>query len=141
MEISSGALSDVGERVRVTDDDRARTALALEDAFARGALDIAEHEQRVSRSLAARYVVELAALTDDLPGPTQAGIESAQRDSDLHEWLQEWRWWFGGAVIMSAVWGIHTIRSGPDFFWPLVPLGTWAAILIAVAIWPREDDN
>jgi hypothetical protein len=53
--------------------------------------------------------------------------------------MTEWRWWFGAAIIMSALWGIQAIRSAPGFFWPLVPLGIWAAILIAVAVWPRPE--
>lgn len=118
-----------------------QAALALGDAFASGALDATEHDQRVCRAWQARYTGELAALTGDLPGPGRADVARAQRDSDAREWLTEWRWWFGGAVIISAIWGVHAVRSGPDFFWPLVPLGIWAAILIAVAIWPRPDDN
>lgn len=62
-------------------------------------------------------------------------------DSDVREWMTEWRWWFGAAIIMSALWGIQAIRSDPGFFWPLVPLGMWAAVLIAVAIWPRPEDH
>jgi hypothetical protein len=45
----------------------------------------------------------------------------------------------GWAVIMTAIWGVQAIRSGADFFWPVVPLGIWAAILVAVAIWPHHD--
>lgn len=68
-------------------------------------------------------------------------VARAQRDSDLREWLVEWRWWLGGAVIMSAIWAVRAIRSGPNFYWPLVPLGIWAAILVAVAIWPSQHEK
>lgn len=126
---------------RVTDDDRTRAVLVLGDAFARGSLDAAEYEQRVGRAWRSRRAVELADLTDDLPAPSEAEVARGRRDSDMREWLQEWRWWLGGAVILSAVWGVQAIRTGPDFFWPLVPLGIWAAVLIAVAIWPRDQSS
>jgi hypothetical protein len=111
----------------------------LGDAFACGALAAEEREQRLSCAWAARSISELAALTGDLPGPGLADVAQARRDSDVGEWMTEWRWWFGAAIIMSALWGIQAIRSAPGFFWPLVPLGIWAAILIAVAVWPRPE--
>jgi hypothetical protein len=78
-------------------------------------------------------------LTRNPPAATRVGdAEREQRKADLREWLDEWRWWAGGAVIMATIWGVHAIRSGADFFWPLVPLGIWAAILVAVALWPRD---
>ncbi len=125
--------------VRATDEDRERTASTLAEAFAHGSLDADEHGLRLSRAWEARHVGELATLTSDLPGPSGPAVARAQRDSDLREWLQEWRWWLGGAVILSGVWGVRAIGAGPGFFWPVVPLGVWAAILVAVAIWPRED--
>jgi hypothetical protein len=79
------------------------------------------------------------ALNGDPPAATQADDERAQRRSDLRGRLEEWRWWLGGAVIMTAIWGVQAIRSGADFFWPVVPLGISAAILVAVAIWPHHD--
>jgi hypothetical protein len=35
---------------------------------------------------------------------------------------------------MAAIWAVNAIRSGPKFLWPTVPLGIWAAVLVAVAI-------
>ena len=96
---------------------------------------------RRARVWKARYVEELAARCVDLPGPADADVARARRESDWREWVLEWRWWLGGAAIMSAIWGIQAIRSGPDFFWPIAPLGIWAAILVAVAIWPQTDDR
>lgn len=127
--------------MRVTDEDRARTATMLNDAFARGALGDEEHEQRVARAWAARDGAELATLAGDLPAASAADAERARLQSELREWLDEWRWWFGGAVVMSTIWGVQAIRTGPDFYWPLGPLGIWAAILVAVAIWPSDEDD
>ncbi|MEU9114994.1 hypothetical protein AB0D04_25205 [Streptomyces sp. NPDC048483] len=63
---------------------------------------------------------------------------------DLREWIEEWRYWLGGAVILSAIWGVNCFRKGEvTRFWPLLPLGVWAAVLVAFAVWPRgrEDDK
>ncbi len=132
---------DDSPRGRASDDDRERANAALGDAYARGALDAVEHEERISLVWEARHVGELEALTRDLPGPGADEVARARRDSDLREWLQEWRWWLGGAVVMSAIWGVEAVRSGPDFYWPLIPLGIWAAILVAEAIWPAPDST
>lgn len=132
---------DGSRRARATDDDRERAAHALDDAVVRGSLDPAEHQQRVARAWDAHYTEELAALTGDLPGPATAEVARAQRDADLREWGQEWRWWLGGVVILSAIWGVQSVRSGLDFYWPLVPMGIWAAVLVAVAIWPRQGNS
>lgn len=128
-------------RPRASDEDRERVATILGDAFARGALDLSEHEQRLTCVWEARYTDELTSLTRDLPGPTGADLDRARRDSETREWLQEWRWWLGGAVIMTAIWAAQAARSGPDFYWPLAPLGIWAAVLVAAAIWPSKDQE
>lgn len=141
MSTSSPRPDETSPHARASDADRERTAIALGEAFARGSLDFTEHEQRVSRAWDARHVAELAALTDDLPGPAATDLARTRRDSEMREWIQEWRWWLGGAVIMSAIWGFQAIRSGLDFYWPLVPLGIWAAVLVAVAIWPSPEDK
>ncbi|MFJ3948688.1 hypothetical protein ACIPXV_01245 [Streptomyces libani] len=69
-------------------------------------------------------------------------ISDRERDRrDLRAWIEEWRYWLGGAVIMSAVWGVHCFRKGElEFYWPLLPLGVWAAVLVAIAVWPRGGE-
>ncbi len=63
-----------------------------------------------------------------------------ERDrKDLREWLAEWRYWLGGGVIMSAVWGVQCLRKDElGFYWPVTPLSIWAAVLVAIAVWPRS---
>ncbi|HEV7805932.1 MAG TPA: hypothetical protein VGO80_08940 [Solirubrobacteraceae bacterium] len=94
-----------------------------------------EHTARISDT-------EREPLTADLPA-SGGHVEQAllERDrADLTAWLAEWRYWLGGAVIMTAIWGVNSLRSGQlEAFWPLVPLGIWAAVLLAVAIWPRDQ--
>jgi uncharacterized protein DUF1707 len=127
--------------VLATDDDRGRTMRALDFAYARGALDNREWERRVTQASAAQRVEELVGLIADLPAPAAAELEEARRARELGEWVLEWRWWLGGAVILTAVWGVQVLRSGPEFYWPVVPLGIWAAVLLAVAIWPSGGDR
>ncbi|PDP84673.1 hypothetical protein CQJ94_26765 [Glycomyces fuscus] len=64
-----------------------------------------------------------------LPGPPR------------REWGEEWRWWTGVAVILTSVWGVVSLMGGELVpYWPLVPLGIWAAVLLASAIWPSEEE-
>jgi hypothetical protein len=63
-----------------------------------------------------------------LPGPPR------------HEWGEEWRWWTGVAVILTSVWGVVSLMGGELVpYWPLVPLGIWASVLLASAIWPSGE--
>ncbi|MEU1916615.1 DUF1707 SHOCT-like domain-containing protein [Streptomyces massasporeus] len=122
---------------RVSDRNRDETLGALAVALSEGRLDPQEHEMRSARALRARTADELAALTADLPAP--APTRSEQDRKDLKEWLAEWRYWLGGAVIMSGVWGARCMQKGElTHYWPVAPLGVWAAVLIAIAIWPRD---
>ncbi|OLT03472.1 hypothetical protein BJF90_25555 [Pseudonocardia sp. CNS-004] len=51
---------------------------------------------------------------------------------ERHKWFDEWREWLGGAVIMIAIWGTTSLVSGSlHAFWPAIPLGIWAAVLVA----------
>ncbi|MGW6917235.1 DUF1707 SHOCT-like domain-containing protein [Kitasatospora sp. NPDC054939] len=122
--------------VRVSDVDRDRALAALAAALAEGRLDAQEHTARSQAALQARTADDLAALTADLPAPTPTRAERDRKD--LAEWLAEWRYWLGGLVIMSAVWGTRCLQKGElTHYWPAAPLGVWAAVLIAIAIWPR----
>jgi hypothetical protein len=121
--------------IRVGDDQRETAIARLGAALGEGRLAMAEFEQRAAAAAQARTGAELAALTADLP---EAAAERKRRDAA--EWLAEWRYWLGGAVIMNAIWGVQGIRDGElERYWPIVPLGIWAAILIAAAVWPREE--
>jgi hypothetical protein len=122
--------------VRASDHDRDTTAERLGDALADGALDTAEHHRRLDRALAATTRGELHALTTDLPPPHAAHLHA-----DRRTWAAEWRYWTGGAAIMTALWGVSALRAGEwTAYWPAAPLAIWAAILISYAIWPDRDD-
>ncbi|MGW4896474.1 DUF1707 SHOCT-like domain-containing protein [Kitasatospora sp. NPDC004240] len=122
--------------VRISDADRDRALGILAAALAEGRLDAQEHADRAQAALRARTPDDLGALTADLPAPTPTRTERDRKD--LAEWLTEWRYWLGGLVIMSAIWGVRCLQKGElTYYWPVAPLGVWAAVLVAVAIWPR----
>ncbi|MFC8278109.1 DUF1707 domain-containing protein [Streptomyces sp. NPDC057271] len=126
--------------VRVSDADRDRVLGILAAALAEGRLDAPEHTSRVQAALRARTADDLGTLTADLPAPTPTRAERGR--SDMAEWLAEWRYWLGGLVIMSAAWGVRCLQKGElTYYWPVAPLGVWAAVLLAVAIWPRRGDE
>jgi hypothetical protein len=126
--------------VRVSDRDRDQVLGVLTRALTEGRLDPDEHAHRSAVALEARTADELAVLTADLPAPVPTRAEQDRKD--LAEWLAEWRYWLGGAVVMSGIWGVRCAQKGElTYYWPVAPLAVWAAVLVAVAIWPRGEDD
>ncbi|MDA8370517.1 MAG: DUF1707 domain-containing protein [Nocardiopsaceae bacterium] len=135
--------------MRASDADRDACAQRLADALTEGRLNLAEYERRLDAAMHAVVVGDLWPLTADLPAPpakrdgTEPTAPATNRSalvSPWKDWVDEWRWWLGGAVIMTGIWGVTSIMGGVLLpFWPLVPLGIWAAILLAAAIWPDEN--
>ncbi|TDD61556.1 DUF1707 domain-containing protein [Actinomadura rubrisoli] len=137
-----------GGRVRASDGDRDAAIEHLGDALAEGALDAAEYDRRLERAVAAATCADLAALTGDLP-VSRAALARAEKARGAaralaarREWFDEWGHWAGGAVIMTVIWAVTSLRAGEwRFFWPVVPLGIWAAVLITYAVWPSREDR
>ncbi|TYB41330.1 DUF1707 SHOCT-like domain-containing protein [Actinomadura chibensis] len=134
--------------VRASDHDRDTTVQRLGDALSEGALDTAEHRRRLDRALTATTRGDLHRLTADLPESRAArdraetARRTAEADADKRAWLDEWGYWAGGAAIMTVIWAASAVHEGEwTFFWPAVPLGIWAAILVSYAIWPSRDDH
>lgn len=117
-------------------DDRADTLDQLGSALATGELDLTEYEQRTAVARATPSIAELTGLTADL-----APDRSARDRRDLQDWLDEWRWWLAGVVVLVGTWGVQSAVAGElRGFWPGVPLGVWALLLIAVTVLPRDRD-
>ncbi|MFC4561144.1 DUF1707 domain-containing protein [Nocardiopsis mangrovi] len=135
--------------MRASDADRDACAERLATALSEGRLDLVEYERRLDAAMHSVVLGDLRILTADLPeppppapvpDPSLAAVGRTALVSPWKDWVDEWRWWLGGAVIMTGIWGVTSIMGNDALpFWPLVPLGIWAAILIAAAIWP--DDN
>jgi len=74
---------------RASDADRNRFATLLERHFAEGRLSEAEFSDRMDRALAARTLVELYALSADLPDPPAVDVPHAP----LGQKRRAWRFW------------------------------------------------
>ncbi|GAA2032532.1 DUF1707 domain-containing protein [Nocardiopsis rhodophaea] len=137
--------------MRASDADRDAVAQRLASALSDGRLDLAEYERRLDTAMSATVYGELEPLTADLPTPqrpvqgpvdlAEVGTENSA-PSPWREWFDEWRWWLGGAVIMTGIWGVISISEGEfTHFWPAIPLGIWAAVLLAHLVFPSHGDD
>ncbi|WP_017594296.1 DUF1707 domain-containing protein [Nocardiopsis potens] len=131
--------------MRVSDAERDVTAQRLAAALSDGRLDMEEYQKRLDAAMSAVTASDLRGLTADLPpdagaapaprgeGPVDlSAMAPPARPSFWHGRLEEWRSWGGGAVIMIGIWGVTSATSGEFLpFWPLIPLGIWAAVLVA----------
>ncbi|MFC4561143.1 DUF1707 domain-containing protein [Nocardiopsis mangrovi] len=143
------------EGLRASDADRDTVAARLSTALSEGRLDLAEYNLRLDAAMSAKTMGELVPLTTDLPAasssasapdPTApvdlAEVGAGKAPSKWREWINEWRYWLGGAVIMIGIWAVTSVSNGePQDFWPLIPLGIWAAVLIAGLFFPDDDDD
>ena len=124
-------------RARASDGERELIVEWLTSAFVEGRLDLVEYERRVESALRAVLIGELDRLITDLPAPFRPpSVPSAEREPRW-EHADEWRWWLGIAVLLTGMWGATVLIGGELVpYWPLVPLGIWAAVLLASLIWP-----
>ncbi|UOE22033.1 DUF1707 domain-containing protein [Thermobifida halotolerans] len=134
--------------MRASDADRDAVAERLAVALTEGRLDLVEYDRRLTLAMNAVVVGDLTPLVADLPEPSRDEVattdsrEPVPAASSWSEWVDEWRWWLGGAIIMGSIWGVTSIIGGVLLpFWPLIPLGVWAAILLAAAVWPNDESR
>jgi Domain of unknown function (DUF1707) len=126
-------------RIRISDADRAATAERLRLAVDEGRLDLTEYDARLRSAYAATTYGELEPITADLPPATVPAVREPAAAVERRKWLNEWREWLGGAIIMIAIWGTTSLVSGSlHAFWPAIPLGIWAAVLLASALSKKE---
>lgn len=118
--------------LRASDADRDAVARRLQVAVDEGRLDLSDYDERLRDAYAARTYAELDRLTADLPEPAVVEGTVPQAMLPRREYLDEWRSWGGTAIVLVAIWGISSVAAGRAlFFWPMFPLGVWAAILLA----------
>jgi hypothetical protein len=125
--------------LRISDADRAAAAERLRIAVDEGRLDLTEYDSRLRSAYAATTYGELEPITADLPAVSVPAVKEPAAAVARRKWLNEWREWLGGAVIMIAIWGTTSLVSGSlHAFWPAIPLGIWAAVLLAGALGNKE---
>lgn len=124
--------------MRAADADRTIVAQRLQVAVDEGRLGLSDYDERLQAAYAARTYAELERVTADLPAPAVDQVAVARQEKDLarrHEWSEGWRSWAGAALVMIAIWGATSLVSGTLLpFWPAIPLGIWAAVVLASAL-------
>lgn len=75
---------------RASDADRNRFAAMIERHYAEGRLSEEEFSDRMDRVLAARTLVELYALSSDLPDPPAVDVPHSPQGHKRHAW-RFWR--------------------------------------------------
>jgi hypothetical protein len=127
------------DEMRAADSDRQAVADKLKQALDEGRLDLAEYDERLQRTYAARTYGDLNGLLDDLPAASltprpQADLTPAHPApppqpvaSRAGQLVKAWMGGFGGVfVLCSAIWMVTSISSGHlQYFWPvwlLIPM-------------------
>ena len=126
-----------GDDMRASDADRNAVAQRLQGAVDEGRLGLSDYDERLQQAYAAKTYAELAMVTADLPAPVPDRSVVAKQKAAVQraQWWDEWRSWLGGAIIMIGIWGATSIAAQQfNAFWPAIPLGIWAAILLASAV-------
>ncbi|MFD0774305.1 DUF1707 domain-containing protein [Streptomonospora algeriensis] len=128
------------DELRASDADRDAVARRLSTALSDGRLDLAEYQSRLDSAMGARTMGELAPLTTDIPDPDTPGdgpvdLARTGKENAPPSWREhpdKWRAWMGGAVLMITIWLVSSIASGEiEGFWPMMPLGIWALVLLS----------
>ncbi|PKW13288.1 DUF1707 SHOCT-like domain-containing protein [Saccharopolyspora spinosa] len=130
--------------MRASDADRQAIAQRLRTGLDEGRLSIVEFDERLQRAYASTTFGELQSLVADLPEPVPAkpSPEIVKQDRDKKKMVKEWRDWASVTFILVAIWAVTSIASGePHFFWPMIPMGIWAAVNVASMISGGSDDK
>lgn len=123
--------------MRAADSDRQAVADKLKLALDEGRLDLAEYDERLQKTYAAKTYGDLEGLLDDLPGtavsPTdatavaQADTPVPVRSARAGQLVRAWLGGFGGTfVLCTVIWLATSVGSGHvGYFWPvwlLIPM-------------------
>jgi hypothetical protein len=125
--------------MRAGDGDRKAVEAQLRTALDEGRLDLAEYDERLQKTYAAKTYADLDGLLDDLPGtiPVQqsqvqphaaaAGPEQAAAAPSAGRGVAGWILPYAGLFLVCVViWGITSLTSQEFlYFWPvwmLIPL-------------------
>ncbi|WP_433870650.1 DUF1707 SHOCT-like domain-containing protein [Saccharopolyspora sp. CA-218241] len=125
------------DSTRASDRDRERSAERLRVALDEGRLTLTEYDERLRQAYAAVTLGELAPITSDLPAPApeppaEPALDEQAKEVAKRKRDKEWREWASVTVVLVGIWLFTSIASGGlNFFWPLIPSGIWALVLVA----------
>jgi hypothetical protein len=145
------------EDLRASDADRAQVADRLRRALEEGRLTLAEYDERLQQTYAARTYGELDPILGDLPGPATAGRsqmapaaahgpgpglqpsdhpDAAARSSSVPRWLMVvWSAWLSVVLVNVVIWALVCLSAGElVYFWPIWVAGPWGALLLAATV-------
>ena len=114
------------DQIRVSDDERERTADTLRNHYADGRLTSDELEDRIERAYHAKTRGDLAALTRDLPAEYSRRARERLASANRHAWrahLASYASVNGGLV---GIWGV----TGGGEFWPIWSIGGWGIAIV-----------
>jgi hypothetical protein len=95
----------------------------LRDAVGRGQLGLAEVDERLRATYAARTRADLAAVTADLPQATPPRPPAPERPAVPTAARLPW---LGVSALLLTIWALTSLAAGhPLFFWPVFPIGFW----------------
>ncbi|MFI7673514.1 DUF1707 domain-containing protein [Actinophytocola sp. NPDC049390] len=122
------------DEMRAGDSDRQAVADKLKQALDEGRLDLAEYDERLQQTYAAKTYGDLNGLLDDLPGvnlPERAAATEPAARTDAPrpqlssaragQLVRAWLGGFGGIFVLgSVIWLVSSIGSGElQYFWPM----------------------
>jgi hypothetical protein len=130
--------------MRASDADREAVVERLRTALGEGRLTITEFDERVRDAYAAITQGQLVPLTADLPASVPARRPSAadRREYERKKLVREWRDWAGMTLVLILIWAVTSVLSGGlNPFWPVIPMGIWALIIVLGMIFDDESDD
>lgn len=145
-------------RLRASDADRERVAAALREHCAVGRLTMAELDERLGQTYAARTLGDLAVVTRDLP-EIEPELPAPARDrstTDLRlpsstplsplpprdgpvSLRQSVTGWVAMSIVLNVIWVLTGVTGDFSNYWPVWPMGIGAAIIGAQ--WVRGYNN
>ena len=129
------------DEMRAADSDRQDVADKLKQALDEGRLDLAEYDERLQRTYAAKTYGDLDGLLTDLPAvaieprrgttPTPAAAAPPAKSEKAGRLVKAWLGGFGGVfVVCTLVWLASSLGTGDfQYFWPI-----WLLIPMAVGL-------
>jgi hypothetical protein len=133
--------------MRAADSDRQAVADRLKQAVDEGRLDLAEYDERLQKTYAAKTYGDLEGLLDDIPGAAVSAAAPAPvaqpvaapapaPASRAGQLVRSWLGGFGGIFVISTViWLATSLGSGHvQYFWPV-----WLLIPMALGLFGRLD--